>query len=328
MTRGTPTPTSNPAGISGTDYSTAVNTAVGELFKQFGGVLKNVSGSNTITADVQYSTGFSAYVEPLACEFKPVANNTGNTTINLNSLGAKPIKRPDGTQLQSGDLVANQWARLIFVDAADEFVLASFNDIPDISTIETPIKKMWDVDIDLTPTAVETRTVFTLSGVTAEAGDIIELIGDFPYGRALTNAHASQEGLYDFNSYSTLIPQHIFPGDSTDRTAYGIAYAFADALNAPNDTYDVNWMVDGVLSRKILEFNKSFNNNTGVTLSAHKLNEAGMVNGSPFKFEVPDSSEHDYTIECEAQSFDSDNKQGARWYGKVILYKPTGLITQ
>lgn len=46
----------------------------------------------------------SGYVSGLRVEFLPLATNTGASTINLNSLGVKSLKRSDGTALSAGDI--------------------------------------------------------------------------------------------------------------------------------------------------------------------------------------------------------------------------------
>jgi hypothetical protein len=53
-----------------------------------------------------YSAGFPLRVSV-------AATNTGATTINVNSLGARAVKRPDGSDLQAGDIVAGMIANLV-----------------------------------------------------------------------------------------------------------------------------------------------------------------------------------------------------------------------
>lgn len=48
----------------------------------------------------------TAYTAGLIIQFKVLNNNTGTSTINVNSLGAKTIKNTDGTNLASGQLLA------------------------------------------------------------------------------------------------------------------------------------------------------------------------------------------------------------------------------
>ena len=50
----------------------------------------------------------AAYVTGQRFYFKPDTANTGAATLNVNSLGAKSILRPDGSALANGDIAANQ----------------------------------------------------------------------------------------------------------------------------------------------------------------------------------------------------------------------------
>lgn len=50
----------------------------------------------------------AAYATGMRLYFKPDTANTGAATLNVNSLGAKSILRPDGSALADGDVAANQ----------------------------------------------------------------------------------------------------------------------------------------------------------------------------------------------------------------------------
>jgi len=47
----------------------------------------------------------SGYVDGLAVVFRPLNTNTGVSTINVNSLGVKSIRRSDGSAVSAGDIV-------------------------------------------------------------------------------------------------------------------------------------------------------------------------------------------------------------------------------
>lgn len=55
--------------------------------------------------------------------FKVVNANTGASTVNINSLGAKDLKLNGGSGLAGGELVANQNAEIVFDETNDYFVL-------------------------------------------------------------------------------------------------------------------------------------------------------------------------------------------------------------
>lgn len=54
----------------------------------------------------------SAYTDGMELEFKPTNDNTGASTINVNGLGAKNIKRIDGTNPAAGDLKTGKFVRV------------------------------------------------------------------------------------------------------------------------------------------------------------------------------------------------------------------------
>lgn len=84
-------------------------------------VLGSVSGTNTITASMTPSLG--AYSAGMAVVFTPAGNNTGATTLNVNSLGALDVVKYDGDPLVSGDLVSGIPALLVLDSGADDWIL-------------------------------------------------------------------------------------------------------------------------------------------------------------------------------------------------------------
>lgn len=72
----------------------------------------DAGGSDTYA--VSLPTAPSSYTDGLTVRFKANTANTGPATINVNTLGAEAILRPDGTALQTGDIVANQIVEVIY----------------------------------------------------------------------------------------------------------------------------------------------------------------------------------------------------------------------
>ena len=71
------------------------------------------SGSaNAIIASITPAP--TSYVTGMGVLIKMAAANSGASTINLNSLGVKNIKRADGTALQAGDLKLGQIVELVY----------------------------------------------------------------------------------------------------------------------------------------------------------------------------------------------------------------------
>ena len=74
--------------------------------------LSSVSGTNTITATGPLA--FSAYVAGQNFNFIAAGNNTGATTININSIGARAITKSGTTALVSGDIKSGQIIPIVF----------------------------------------------------------------------------------------------------------------------------------------------------------------------------------------------------------------------
>ena len=86
--------------------------------------LSSVAGTNTITAS---ATNLTAYVAGLEVRFTPVATNTGATTINISSLGAKNVYARNAACV-GGELVINVPAILRY-DGTQFQIVASGADV-------------------------------------------------------------------------------------------------------------------------------------------------------------------------------------------------------
>lgn len=82
----------------------------------------NASGTaNTYTVTLNYTP--TAYVDGMCVLMRVNVANTGASTINVDSLGTKAIKRIDGTDLLAGDLAAGKIVELRYDSSNDYFVL-------------------------------------------------------------------------------------------------------------------------------------------------------------------------------------------------------------
>lgn len=93
-------------------------------------VLNSVSGTNTITGVLAPS--LTAYSTGMLVVFTPAGANTGATTLNVNSLGARSIVKRNGTALIANDLVAGIPA--LVVTSGTQFVL--LNPLTDMSAAQ------------------------------------------------------------------------------------------------------------------------------------------------------------------------------------------------
>lgn len=83
--------------------------------------LGSVAGTNTITGAM--TPALTAYSAGMIVVFTPANNNTGATTININSVGALDVQKADGDALAADDLVAGVPALLVLDSGADDFIL-------------------------------------------------------------------------------------------------------------------------------------------------------------------------------------------------------------
>jgi hypothetical protein len=75
-------------------------------------VLASVAGTNTITGSM--TPDLTAYSTGMIVLLVPANDNTAAATLNIDSLGAKSIKKGDGTALESGDLQASTVHLLVY----------------------------------------------------------------------------------------------------------------------------------------------------------------------------------------------------------------------
>lgn len=115
----------NPGGKSGADWTSDARESVLALWGLNGGLLLDVAGVNTLTASVGVSEGFTAYSDGLRCGFIPASTNTGASTLNIEGVGSKAIRDPDGDVLPAGALVAGRFTEVIFVAGDDHFRLVT-----------------------------------------------------------------------------------------------------------------------------------------------------------------------------------------------------------
>ena len=94
--------------------------------------LTSVSGTNTITA--VGAVGMTAYATGQQFTFVAAGANTGATTLNINSIGAKAITKNGTTALSSGDIVSGSVAEVVYDGTQFQLISA----IP-ISGLATPI---------------------------------------------------------------------------------------------------------------------------------------------------------------------------------------------
>lgn len=104
-TRGSPDQVSDPAMTDAADWFPENRLQTLALFQGAAFPLKNVAGTNTISADADVAP-LDSYQKGQGWTLVPANTNTGAGTLNIDGKGARAVKRSDGTALSAGDLVA------------------------------------------------------------------------------------------------------------------------------------------------------------------------------------------------------------------------------
>ncbi len=105
--------------------------AVGLEFSsvQAGFALLSTTGVDTGSANTYIvTTGGAptgAYVDGQAVEFKALTQNTGASTINVNSVGTVALARSNGVPLQAGDIIAGVWYTATYNSTQGGFAISN-----------------------------------------------------------------------------------------------------------------------------------------------------------------------------------------------------------
>lgn len=107
------------ADCTGAELVTSANEEIGALDNRAPMDLGSLSGTDTYLGSV--TPTLTSYTGPQAFWFKPPNANTGASTLNINSIGAKALKTAAGAALSSGDLVTTNIYLVRYYATADEF---------------------------------------------------------------------------------------------------------------------------------------------------------------------------------------------------------------
>jgi hypothetical protein len=125
-----------------------------------------------------------AYSEGLAITFKVPATNTGAVTLNMDGLGARALKRPDGQNPLAGALVAGSLAQAVYDGTA--FVLLGSGSVPAVQSSST----------DATAGRLLVNGSWGVGGIPPYIGDINAqssiVSGTYSYGVAFGSTNGPQ----------------------------------------------------------------------------------------------------------------------------------------
>jgi hypothetical protein len=102
------------AKIAGVDTVTGSKDAVNVKSVQRGALVYSAASNSGSTYLVTLSPAPDSYVAGMLVNFKANIANTGVTTVNVNGLGAKTIKKSVSGDLSVGDISANQMVSVIY----------------------------------------------------------------------------------------------------------------------------------------------------------------------------------------------------------------------
>lgn len=115
-----------PEGMLGGDINDAGRAMEGYLsrwYRDISGVLAATGSSNAFA--LTSSRTISSLFDGLRMTFRANHAITGAATLNLNGLGAKDIKRFNGSALASGDIISGQPVDVIYSSALDDWIMVS-----------------------------------------------------------------------------------------------------------------------------------------------------------------------------------------------------------
>ena len=140
----TPLGASNKANTAKVEALQDAKAYVNDLIKV--GLLYGITtgSANTYTLSVDSNVIYGALFAGVRISFKVHVNNTGSSTLNVNNLGAKTIKKPNGNNLSAGNLKAGSvytvvydGTNFILQGEGGEYGTATASDVRSTKTIGT-----------------------------------------------------------------------------------------------------------------------------------------------------------------------------------------------
>jgi hypothetical protein len=115
-----------PEGMLGGSINDSGRAMQGVLARWFADINGSLASSGSLNAfTVTSSRTIASLVDGTRLTFRANHSITGAATLNLNTLGAKDIKRFNGSALASGDIISGQPVDVIFSSALDDWIMVS-----------------------------------------------------------------------------------------------------------------------------------------------------------------------------------------------------------
>ena len=146
------------------------------------------SGVNQYAADtgaanacaVALTPAATAYAAGMVVRFKAAATNTGATTLNVNALGNKAIKRANGNALTAGDIVTGQIVEVVYDGTNFQLFVAPRGWVylgAATALTAANTKYQWAHGLGVVPTSVRAVLVCIVSNLGYTVGEEVDCLG-------------------------------------------------------------------------------------------------------------------------------------------------------
>ena len=174
---------------SGAEVVTSANEEIAALDNRAPMNLGSLSGTDTYLASV--TPTLTAYADKQSFWFKPPNANTGASTLNIDTIGAKDLVSRAGAALGSGDLVTTTVYLVVYYSTSDQFRVisdlgsGSDDDVPEAGDF-TNLALSGDVVSAALVTTIQANSVALTTDTTGNYA-----AGDAEAGAALTGDSAT-----------------------------------------------------------------------------------------------------------------------------------------
>ena len=104
-------------------------TSVANAIQTGVGVISGTNGGSVNAYTVNLTASLTAYSDGQMIWLKPVATNTGQSTVDVDSLGAVPIRTMTKSSLTGGELASGFWYLLKYSSTLGVFLVVSSSDL-------------------------------------------------------------------------------------------------------------------------------------------------------------------------------------------------------
>jgi hypothetical protein len=184
---------------------------------------------------VTFATAPIAYNAGLHINMKVATTNTGASTVNVNSLGVKAIKRADGTDVVAGDLTAGRIVSLIY-DGTNFQLIAASN--AELSTAVTAAQAAQTAAETAQTNAETAETNAAASAAAASTSETNAAASEAAAAQSAIDAAGAVGGVKVSSNDTT-------PGDLETKLIAGTHVVMATANDGANETRSVSVTISG-----------------------------------------------------------------------------------